>query len=59
MNPVFWFLVIVGLIILWFMISYVFPFVGEKVLDQLEETMEILNDTEENKEEEKESEKNE
>lgn len=59
MNPVFWFLVIVGLIILWFMISYVFPSVGETVLEQWEETMEILNDTEENKEEEKENEKNE
>ena len=51
MNPVFWFLVIVGLIILWFMISYVFPSVGETVLEQWEETMEILNDTEEYEEE--------
>lgn len=51
MNPVFWFLVIIGLIILWFMISYIFPSVGERVLEQWEETLEILNDTEEYEEE--------
>ena len=53
MNIVFWLLVIMGLIILWFTISYMFPTIGESVLEQWEETMEILNN-EENEEEEQE-----
>ena len=43
MNPVFWLLVILGLIVLWFIISFVFIPIGSVLLKKWNKTLEILN----------------
>ena len=52
MNPVFWLLVIIGAVILWFIISFVFIPLGDVLLKKWDKTIEILN-TEENTNDEK------
>lgn len=51
MNPVFWILVILLLILLWFIISFVFIPLGKVVLKKWNKTLEILNEEIENDEE--------
>lgn len=43
MNPVFWLLVIIGLVILWFIISFVFIPLGRVLLKKWKKTLKILN----------------
>ena len=43
MNPLFWILVIIFLVILWFIISFVFVPLGQFVIKQCDKTMKILN----------------
>ena len=58
MNPVFWLLVIIGAVILWFIISFIFIPLGNVLLKKWDKTIEILN-TEENINDEKGENKNE
>lgn len=51
MNPVFWILAILLLILLWFIISFVFIPLGKVVLKKWNKTLEILNEEIENDEE--------
>lgn len=54
MNPVFWLLVIIGLVILWFIISFVFIPLGRVLLKKWKKTLKILNtETEEINDDEK------
>lgn len=49
MNPVFWLLVIIGAIILWFIISFIFIPFGSLILKKWDKTIGILNkETKEN-----------
>lgn len=59
MNPVFWLLVLVVLTLLWFLISFVFIPLGQVVWKKWENTLEILNKTDEQILKEKETKKNE
>ena len=54
MNLVFWFLIILGLIISWFLISFVFIPLGSVFVKKWNSTIEIIN-KETNNEEEKET----
>lgn len=52
MNPVFWFLGVLVLIIFWFIISFVFIPLGRVLLKKWNKTMGILNKEENDKEKE-------
>lgn len=43
MNPVFWLLILIGLILLWFIISFAFIPLGRLLLKKWNKTIEILN----------------
>lgn len=47
MNPVFWLLILLGLFILWFLISFIFIPLGQVVSNKWSKTLEILNKTDE------------
>lgn len=51
MNPVFWLLVIITVIILWFIISFVFIPLGRVLLKKWDKTLEILNKEDKNEKE--------
>ena len=51
MFPVFWLLVIVGLVIVWFIVAPIFTYIGRKIANKLDKTKKILNDYEEEKDE--------
>lgn len=54
MNPVFWFIIIIGAIILWFIISFVFIPLGIVAIKKWNKTVEILNkEIDENSDDEK------
>ena len=59
MNLIFWLLVLLGLCILWFLISFVFIPLGQVIWKKWENTLEILNKTDEEILKEKEIKKNE
>lgn len=46
MNPVFWLLVALGLVLLWFFLTFVFIPLGRFVLKKWDKTVEILNEEE-------------
>lgn len=54
MNLVFWLLILIGVVILWFIISFVFIPIGRVLLKKWDKTLEILN-KEEQTEKEKET----
>lgn len=53
MNPVFWFVVIIILVFVWFILSFMFPWLGKTLKRLWDDAMYNIN------EEEKEKEKNE
>ena len=53
MNPVFWLLVIIGSVILWFIISFIFIPLGNVLLKKWDKTIEILNTEEKQEKDEK------
>lgn len=46
MNPVFMFLVVLGVVILWFLLSFVFPVLGSFVLKIWKDTKYNINKSE-------------
>lgn len=53
MNPVFWLLVLLGAVILWFLLTFVFIPLGDVILKKWDKTVEILNKEEKKEEVEK------
>lgn len=53
MNPVFWLLIILIVIILWFIISFVFIPLGRLLLMKWDKTLEILNKVDQEEKENK------
>lgn len=52
MNPVFWLLVILGSVLLWFLLTFVFIPLGKIINKKWNNTMKILNEEETEEKEE-------
>ena len=52
MNPVFWLLVLLGAVILWFLLTFIFIPLGDVILKKWDKTVEVLNREEKEEKEE-------